>query len=86
MNAEDLDLWVFGPRWLHCSVNSPDDADAADSDHDDDGMLPVTMGDNDEDTDNDNYDYELSRGTPVNKFSINLGTNELPRFSCACHK
>ena len=35
MNAEDLDLWVFGPRWLHCSVNSPDDADAADSDHDD---------------------------------------------------
>ncbi len=35
LNAEGLDLSVFGPRWLHCGVNSPDDADAADSDHDD---------------------------------------------------
>jgi hypothetical protein len=33
-----------------------------------------------------NGDVENHVGPPFSELKINLGTNELPRFSCACHK
>ena len=38
------------------------------------------------DDDNSDDDYDLSRGERVRNLIINLGTNDLPRFSCANHK
>ena len=37
-------------------------------------------------SDDMNGDVENHVGRPFSELKINLGTNELPRFSCACHK
>jgi hypothetical protein len=31
-------------------------------------------------------EFDLDLGDPLYELIINLGSNELPRFSCACHK
>lgn len=35
---------------------------------------------------NDEAFYDLTKGTPLESFTIKLGSDELPRFSCANHK
>ena len=40
----------------------------------------------DEADQNSDDDYDLNRGERVRDLIINLGTNDLPRFSCANHK
>ena len=31
-------------------------------------------------------DYDRSKGTPIENLNINLGSDDIPRFSCGCHK
>jgi hypothetical protein len=35
---------------------------------------------------NDEYIIENSDSSPIHYLNIQLGTDTLPRFSCACHK
>ncbi|CAF0713084.1 unnamed protein product [Brachionus calyciflorus] len=30
--------------------------------------------------------YDLNKGQPINNLTLKIGSNELPRFSCSCHK
>lgn len=31
-------------------------------------------------------DYDRNKGTPIENLNINLGSDDIPRFSCGCHK
>ncbi|CAF1096334.1 unnamed protein product, partial [Brachionus calyciflorus] len=35
---------------------------------------------------NDTEIYDLSKGEPINDLALKIGSNEYPRYSCACHK
>jgi hypothetical protein len=35
---------------------------------------------------NEKDEYDPSLGDPIYELNINFGTNDIPRFSCACHK
>jgi hypothetical protein len=39
-------------------------------------------------TESDEFDihYDLTKGKPITDLNIKLGSSDLPRFSCACHK